>query len=38
MRVEGFITFVCVVLIVWGGFIYFLTRAIKYERKKKHDE
>ena len=37
MEIEGIVTLVVVGTLVWGGFIFFLTRAIKYEKKKKQN-
>lgn len=38
MQIQTIITFVIVAGIVWGGLIYFLFNAIKFERKKNTDE
>ena len=35
MEIEGVLTLVTVGSIVWGGFAFFLIRAIKCERMKK---
>ena len=35
MEIKGIVTFIVVGGIVWGGFIYFLLKAIKFERVKK---
>ena len=38
MQIQTIITFVIVAGVVWGGLIYFLYSAIKFERKKNSDE
>lgn len=38
MQIQTIITFIIVAGIVWGGLIYFLINAVKYERNKNSDE
>lgn len=38
MQIEGIITLFIVAGIVWGGFVYFLSKAIKFEKNKKNNE
>jgi hypothetical protein len=35
MAVEGIITLIVVLSLVWGGFLYFLLKAIKFEKRKR---
>lgn len=37
MNLETIITFILVIGLVWGGFSFFLIRAIKYEKIKQKD-
>ena len=37
MEIQGIITLVIVAGIVWGGLIYFLYSAVKFERNKNSD-
>lgn len=38
MSLEGILTFIVVGSIVWGGLIYFLYKAITFEKKKNSSE
>jgi len=35
MKINTLLTFFVVASIVWGGFIFFLVKAIKFEKNKK---
>ncbi|MFC2103264.1 MetS family NSS transporter small subunit [Bacteroidota bacterium] len=37
MEISTIITMIFVIGIVWGGLVFFLTRAIKYEKAKTED-
>lgn len=34
MIIESWLTMFLVLCTVWGGFFYFMTRALKYEKEK----
>lgn len=36
MAIEGIITLIVVLSLVWGGFLYFLLKAVNFEKKKKN--
>ena len=34
MKIESWLTMILVLGTVWGGLLFFITRALKYEREK----
>ena len=36
MATEGIISLIVILSVVWGGFLYFLVKAINFEKNKKN--